>query len=319
MASSAASTTLGTKLRYAIYIGTSSTVFGSAAYLAYHTQRMNVEYQQRIEEQQQPSNTTASFSFIHNPQRNEQFSKVATCYDDTIGRDEFYMGVNLLRRLVLYWYAKGTVLEVGAGTGRNVPYYTYPRVQRIVLVDSCYEMLEQARDKVMSRKSQKQKPQYAFVQCDSAQLDQLPDHAFDTVIDTFGLCSYDDPIAVIREMIRKCKRKEENGTLIFIEHGRSKTWSWITQHLDKHAEQHAANWGCVWNRDLDSILQTVTATTQLETDPIDPTSTINTNHAVTNNTSNVSSSSSSSLSMEIISLQTFHFGTTYVIVARPSE
>lgn len=76
-------------------------------------------------------------------------------------------------------------------------------------------MLEQAREKVMSRKSQEQKPQYAIVQGDSAQLDQLPDHAFDTVIDTFGLCSYDDPVAVIREMIRKCKRKEENGTLIY--------------------------------------------------------------------------------------------------------
>ena len=174
MASSAAKSTLGTKLRYAIYIGSSSTVLGSAAYLADHTQRMNEEYQQRIEEeeeqqQQLPSNSTvASFSFIENPQRNDQFRKVATCYDDTIGRDEFYIGINLLRRLVLYWYAKGTVLEVGAGTGRNVPYYTYPRVQRIVLVDSCDEMLDQAREKVMCRKSQEQKPQYAIVQGDSA-------------------------------------------------------------------------------------------------------------------------------------------------------
>ena len=106
MASSAAKSTLGTKLRYAIYIGSSSTVLGSAAYLADHTQRMNEEYQQRIEEeeeqqqQQLPSNSTAaSFSFIENPQR-------------------------LLRRLVLYWYAKGTVLKVGAGTGRDGMYHT---------------------------------------------------------------------------------------------------------------------------------------------------------------------------------------------------
>jgi methyltransferase OMS1, mitochondrial len=328
----ATTTTLATKLRYMVYIGASSTVFGSAAYLAYHTQRMDQQFQQRIKEQQQDQQAqqqqdqqqnnkstsvtgSTSFSFVHNPLRNEQYSKVATCYDDAIGRDEFYMGINLLRRLVLYWYAKGTVLEVGAGTGRNIPFYRYPNVQRIVLVDTCYEMLEQARDKVLSRNtkgksntgSKPNQPQYAFVQGDSAKLDQLPDHSFDTVIDTFGLCSYDDPIAVIREMIRKCKRKEDNGMLIFIEHGRSKTWNWITQHLDKHAEQHAANWGCVWNRDLDVILQTVTTTTT--------TNTTNSNENHKNN----SADTSSSLSMEIIHLQTFHFGTTYVIVARPSN
>ena len=343
------SSSLATKLRYAVYIGASSTVFGSAAYLAYHTQRMDQQFRQRtkeqdeIQEQQKQKNYTSTsvagcpscFSFVHNPLRNEQYSKVATCYDDAIGRDEFYMGINLIRRLVLYWYAKGTVLEVGAGTGRNIPFYKYPHVQRIVLVDTCYEMLEQAREKVMSRSgtkgsstssSSKNQPQYAFVQGDSANLDQLPDHAFDTVVDTFGLCSYDDPVAVIREMIRKCKRKEDNGTLIFIEHGRSKSWNWITNHLDKHAEQHAANWGCVWNRDLDAILQTVTTTT----------TTHNTSTAVANhdddsvilkdahanhnhNNNNDSVTASSSLSMEIIHIQTFHFGTTYVIVARPTN
>ena len=336
MASSIANTTLATKLRYAVYIGASSTVFGSALYLAYHTQRMEQQFKQRTKEllEQQPSNATdvKSFSFVHSPQRNEQYRNVATCYDDAIGRDEFYMGINLLRRLVLYWYAKGTVLEVGAGTGRNIPYYRYPHVQRVVLVDTCYEMLEQARDKVWKRTSRNKAnpPQYAFVQGDSAQLDQLPDHAFDTVIDTFGLCSYNDPVAVVREMIRKCKRKEENGILIFIEHGRSKSWNIVTQHLDKHAEQHAANWGCVWNRDLDDIVQ---QTTVVETDAnstkSDDTTTTTTNmtensrsdttNSVLLSSSSSSSSSLSPLSMEIVHLQTFHFGTTYVIVARPAQ
>ena len=311
MASS--STTLATKLRYAVYIGASSTVFGSAVYLAYHAQRMEQQFQERTKLQQQQTADVTSFSFVYNPQRNEQYSKVATCYDDAIGRDEFYTGINLIRRLLLYWYAKGTVLEVGAGTGRNIPYYKHPNVQRVVLVDSCYEMLEQARDKVMMMRTKNKKgPHYAFVQADSAQLDQLPDHAFDTVIDTFGLCSYDDPVAVIREMIRKCKRKDENGVLIFIEHGRSKSWNFITRHLDKHAEQHAANWGCVWNRDLDDILQTVTTSTTTDTNQ-------NNTNMNTTTGSNVTISSSSLPSMELVHLHTFHFGTTYVIVARPTN
>jgi hypothetical protein len=199
-------------------------------------------------------------------------------------------------------------------------------------------MLEQARDKVLSRTSRRgpnssNHPQYAFLQGDSAHLDDLPDHAFDTVIDTFGLCSYDDPVAVIQEMIRKCKRRDEDGILIFIEHGRSKTWSFITQHLDKHAEQHAANWGCVWNRDLDEIIQTVsTRTTDTIVLPVVPTPSssttttsdhnsnpdIGTKRHQNNNTDNATTLSST-LSMEIIHLQTFHFGTTYVIVARPTH
>jgi methyltransferase OMS1 len=188
------------------------------------------------------------------------------------------MGINLLRRWLVYWYAKGTVLEVGAGTGRNIPYFSRPSVKRVVLVDTCNDMLEIARRKLQG-KNQKHQPQYAFIKGDSAHLDQLPDGAFDTVIDTFGLCSYDDPVAVIREMIRLCK---ESGTILLLEHGRSKTWSIVTNHLDKHAEQHAANWGCVWNRDLDAILF----------------------------------EASDAEGLEIIHLHKFHFGTTYLIVAR---
>jgi methyltransferase OMS1, mitochondrial len=61
-----------------------------------------------------------NFSFISNPNRTDQFQNVASKYDNEIGRDESVMGINFLRRSLLYFHAKGTVLEVGAGTGRNV-------------------------------------------------------------------------------------------------------------------------------------------------------------------------------------------------------
>jgi methyltransferase OMS1, mitochondrial len=290
---------LASKLRYVVYIGASSTVFGSATYLAYHSQLMEKQFEERkrqlnvdIDPSTSSSSPSSSFSFVNNPQRNDQYSKVATCYDMAIGRDEFYMGINFIRRLLLYWYAKGTVLEVGAGTGRNIPYYTHPKIQRVVLVDTCQEMLEQAREKVTSKRNTKNQPQFAFVQGDSANLKQLPDHAFDTVIDTFGLCSYNDPVAVVQEMIRKCKK---DGTIILLEHGRSKSWNIITKHLDRHAEQHAANWGCVWNRDIDAIIDEVTT-----------------------GSTNLSNDKDNDIyTMEIIQFHKFHFGTTYLIVARP--
>ncbi len=61
-----------------------------------------------------------TFSFVSNENRTERFQIVAEKYDNEIGRDESVMGINLLRRSLLYFHAKGFVLEVGAGTGRNI-------------------------------------------------------------------------------------------------------------------------------------------------------------------------------------------------------
>ena len=208
-------------------------------------------------------------SCVHSPLRTQQFEKVASCYDSSIGKDEFFMGINLLRRSLLYFHAKGTCLEVGAGTGRNLRYY--PKDTRAVLTDQSAQMLEQARAKIKNNK------RFAVLQGDSAHLD-LPDQAFDTVIDTFGLCSYDDPVAVLREMIRLCK---PNGKILLLEHGRSHSWQWVTDHLDKYSEYHAKRWGCVWNRDLDQLLSKV------------------------------------SDALEVKVLHRWHFGTTYYIVCKP--
>jgi methyltransferase OMS1 len=214
-----------------------------------------------------------NFSFVENPKRTEQFQKVASGYDDKIGRDEFTMGINFLRRSLLYFHAAGTVLEVGAGTGRNLGYYP-TSVDRVLLTDSSDQMLARAKKKIKSLG--KEKPKFACLQGDSGSLD-FPDHCFDTVVDTFGLCSYDDPVAVLKEMSRVCKPE---GKILLLEHGRSKSWGFITQHLDKNAERHAKNWGCVWNRDLDDILER------------------------------------SGLQLE--RLRIFHFGTTYYMVCKPT-
>ena len=34
--------------------------------------------------------------------------------------------------------------------------------------------------------------------------------SFDTVVDTFGLCSYEDPVAALREMARVCRRGDRH-------------------------------------------------------------------------------------------------------------
>lgn len=78
--------------------------------------------------------------------------------------------------------------------------------------------------------------------------EQLPfaDNSFDTIVDTFGLCSYDDPVRALRELSRVCK---PSGRILLIEHGKG-TAQRVNSHLDKWAPRHAKNWGCWWNRDI---------------------------------------------------------------------
>ena len=218
-------------------------MYGVSVYFAYHYMQMSKNNTKILD---------SNFSHVHNPERTMRFQKIAGCYDDEIGRDEFFMGINWLRRMLLFWHAKGNCLEVGAGTARNLSYYKLASnvVHRVVLSDSSDQMLKQAQEKIQKLPAEK-RSRFAVLQADAAHLD-LPDNMFDTVIDTFGLCSFDDPQAVLKEMARVCK---PGGKILLLEHGRSHTWDFVTKHLDKHAEQHAANWGCVWNRDLDGLLE----------------------------------------------------------------
>jgi methyltransferase OMS1, mitochondrial len=177
------------------------------------------------------------------------------------------MGLELIR----WWHlrgAKGELLEVGCGTGRNFGYYP-PAVNKIVAVDSVQAMVNQASKKV-SRSNRD-----ISLEVMNAHELKFPDHSFDTVVDTFGLCSYEDPVAVLKEMARVCRK---DGRILLIEHGRGK-YSWINNILDSGAQRHAHNWGCIWNKDIEGLL--------------------------------------SQSGLHIVHSWRWHFGTTYVIEAKP--
>lgn len=78
------------------------------------------------------------------------------------------------------------------------------------------------------------------------------DNEFDTVVDMFGLCSFEDPVAALGEMSRVCK---PNGRILLLEHGRG-NWERVNGYLDKWAPRHASSWGCWWNRDVRRMVRT---------------------------------------------------------------
>jgi methyltransferase OMS1 len=127
----------------------------------------------------------------------------------------------------------------GCGTGRNFSYYPQ-NVVEIVAVDAVPAMLFQAQHKLQHSKLKVQ-----LQQMDAHHL-SFPNQSFDTVVDTFGLCSYEDPIAVLHELRRVCK---PDGRIVLIEHGQG-SYDWINSILDNGAQRHAHSWGCVWNKDM---------------------------------------------------------------------
>ncbi|MGE5623716.1 MAG: class I SAM-dependent methyltransferase [Methanocella sp.] len=106
--------------------------------------------------------------------------------------------------------ARGKTLEVGAGTGLNLPYYP-PEVD-LTLVDLSGGMLERAR-----KRAETLGRPVAIHQVDIERLD-FPDESFDTVVATCVFCTVPNPVQGLREVRRVCRR---DGQVLLLEHVRS--------------------------------------------------------------------------------------------------
>jgi ubiquinone/menaquinone biosynthesis C-methylase UbiE len=143
---------------------------------------------------------------------------------------------NRLRRGI-FSRARGDVLEVAAGTGRNLEFY--PPGCHVTAVDLSQGMLDIAR-----RRANELGRAVDFQLMDGAALD-FPDARFDTVTSSLSTCTFPDPLAVLREMRRVCK---PDGRILLLEHGRSRVrlFGWLQDRL---ADRQARAFGCHWNRE----------------------------------------------------------------------
>lgn len=102
-----------------------------------------------------------------------------------------------------------SVLEVGVGTGKNLPYY--PKGIQVTAVDFSPRMLERAR-----RRAEREGIRVDLRLMDAQHL-ELPDDSFDSVVATFVFCSVPDPIQGLRELRRVSKSE---GRVLLLEHVR---------------------------------------------------------------------------------------------------
>ena len=179
--------------------------------------------------------------------RQQVFDDGASSYDDEIGTDEFVMGLLLMRRFLLR-NAKGQVLETAAGGARNLG--SYPSKCAVTLIDSSPKMLEAAKEKINKLKDKSKKRFATYTTSNDSSL-AFDTGSFDTVVDTFGLCSFEDPVEGLKEMSRVLK---PGGTMLLLEHGRAH-YDFLNNVLDNSAYKHAKRWGCWYNRDMNEIFQ----------------------------------------------------------------
>lgn len=107
---------------------------------------------------------------------------------------------------------KGRVLEVGVGTGKNLPYYNPGQVE-LTAVDISEKMMDKAKER-----AEQLKWKVNFKLLDSEKF-PFPDNSFDYVVVTFVLCSVGNQETVLKEMNRVLK---PTGKILLLEHVLSK-------------------------------------------------------------------------------------------------
>jgi phosphatidylethanolamine/phosphatidyl-N-methylethanolamine N-methyltransferase len=136
--------------------------------------------------------------------------------------------------------SKGLILELGAGTGKNFPYYGHSA--RVIASDLSWQMLVQAARRV--RPSIR-----ALLVTDAARL-PLGDASLDTVVATFVCCVQDDPGPALREIARVLR---PGGQALFMEFALpARGWErWLMRALEPFLH---SLYGVHWAYDLPSLL-----------------------------------------------------------------
>lgn len=107
--------------------------------------------------------------------------------------------------------AEGRVLEIGVGSGLNLPFYSR-NVERLVGLDPSPKLLS------MVRRNLKRNASPVELIEGSAEAIPLKTNSVDTVVTTWTLCSIPDADRALREMHRVLR---PGGHLLFVEHGRA--------------------------------------------------------------------------------------------------
>ena len=141
--------------------------------------------------------------------------------------------------------ASGTVLEIGIGSGLNIPFYNISKIDKIYGLDPSIQLCKKA-----IKKAEKINMNIDFL-FEGAEEIKLKSNSIDTVVITYTLCSIPNPMDALKEIKRVIR---SDGNILFCEHG-------IAPDIKVSKWQNRINpiWGklfggCNINRDIPSII-----------------------------------------------------------------
>ncbi|KAL2408405.1 hypothetical protein ABEF92_002999 [Exophiala dermatitidis] len=186
--------------------------FVLSAYLS----SLYVTYQREVKESEQldlPQNADVS----------SRWMDLSRNFDDEVDMSEKLMGLRSKRRK-LCQQAEGNVLEVSAGTGRNMDLYNLDpintprnkRIKSLTFNDQSEIMVYQAEKKFEKLQEEtdaiaKFRGPVRFVVGDAAdkRVISRPEGGFDTIVQTMGLCSMANPVGFLKRLGELCRQPGE--------------------------------------------------------------------------------------------------------------
>lgn len=152
-----------------------------------------------------------------------------------------------LAALRAFWVSQayGDVLEIGMGSGLNLPFYS-AEVRQIFGVEPSMEMQRMARNRLGGGRS------VAFLSQFAEERLPLEESSMDTVLSTWTLCTISDVPSALREMRRVLK---PDGRFIFVEHGHSQDAGVVVWQNRLNPVWKRIGGGCNLNRKIVELIE----------------------------------------------------------------
>jgi ubiquinone/menaquinone biosynthesis C-methylase UbiE len=141
--------------------------------------------------------------------------------------------------------AEGRVLEIGIGSGLNLPFYS-SNARQVIGLDPSPKLLAMAR-----RASRSDSRSVELIE-GSAESVPLEDASADTVVTTWTLCSIPDAPRALRDMRRVLR---PGGRLLFVEHGRAPDPKVVWWQDRLTAVWKRVGGGCHLNRAIGTLIE----------------------------------------------------------------
>jgi ubiquinone/menaquinone biosynthesis C-methylase UbiE len=153
---------------------------------------------------------------------------------------------SMRQRMKVIPLATGNVLEIGVGSGLNLPLYNKKKVTHLTAIEPSKEIWAK---NVVDTKSLPF--EFDFVE---AMAENIPedDNSFDTIVITYTLCTIMDTNKALEEMRRVLK---PNGKLIFCEHGKAPDKATQKQQSFINPLWKRLGGGCNLNKDIPLIIE----------------------------------------------------------------